>query len=685
MSFSVLDVWLALLAVFCLGAFFTLRLGLHAALAPLCVLSVYTGLLTLGGILGVLRPLALALYGVSYALGGWEILAALRAGRRRDDAPVPGGQPGLAARLLPPGALVFWLLALSFAVYFAIRQPMFSEYDEYSFWGTAARLTSTQNVLYTEARIGWPWQATQNCGLIVLSYFVQLLGRFAAWKVHFAFDLLLFACFAAVIGCMEWKHYALAFPAAVACWLTPYVFSVSGRQIYVSHVYMLAYGDIPAGVLFGGAVAYWLALRRQKGPFWTVLPVLAFTANIKANTFVLSLAAAGIIAADLLLFPEDGRWLRGLAGRIGRAVSAFAAPMLVYAVWNVWYVQKLVQCNAESGGMGDTSEALTTVARNGLKMLLGRPVAEYYELRRARFYESAAQLWSAFFNRPITMLGAGVRVVLFLGLLLAWALVLVPGWREKLRLGLAWALTAVCFCGYQFMLLLSYAFIFSYDAGDLVDYNRYLYSFYMGWFLITLAILCSAASRARWRLPGGASLLALACLFLMGFYSCLRPELTVAGYADTEFADAQICRRQVEAVARAIEEDTCRTGPVEQMRLFLIDQGDNGQQWFQYSYEFLPMMLQYGQQELGGGGGTYGTAELNDGSYYYHCYSPAQLQDYLTENCDYVFILDIDTIFTESYSELFLGESRTGTPRGMAVYRVTAEGLVWVANIEVAR
>ena len=66
---------------------------------------------------------------------------------------------------------------------------------------------------------------------------------------------------------------------------------------------------------------------------------------------------------------------------------------------------------------------------------------------------------------------------------------------------------------------------------------------------------------------------------------------------------------------------------------------------------------------VGGGGGTYGTAELNDGSYYYHCYSPAQLQDYLTENCDYVFILDIDTIFTESYSELFLGESRTGTPR----------------------
>lgn len=49
----------------------------------------------------------------------------------------------------------------------------------------------------------------------------------------------------------------------------------------------------PLGLASGrrcGAVA---GARKTGGPKWAVLPVLALAANIKANTFVLSLAAAG--------------------------------------------------------------------------------------------------------------------------------------------------------------------------------------------------------------------------------------------------------------------------------------------------------------------------------------------------------------------------------------------------------
>lgn len=67
---------------------------------------------------------------------------------------------------------------------------------------------------------------------------------------------------------------------------------------------MTAYGDVPAGLALGGAVALWLALRKTGGPKWAVLPVLALAANIKANTFVLSLVAAGLMAVDAWLFAE---------------------------------------------------------------------------------------------------------------------------------------------------------------------------------------------------------------------------------------------------------------------------------------------------------------------------------------------------------------------------------------------
>ena len=120
------------------------------------------------------------------------------------------------------------------------------------------------------------------------------------------YDWLLFACFAAVLGRLDWKKYALAVPAAVACWCAPWFFTTYNRTIFLSKVYMNSYGDIPAGVLFGGAVALWLALRAADGPRWPVVPVLAFAALAKDNLFPVMLVAAGMAAADWFFFPDSG-------------------------------------------------------------------------------------------------------------------------------------------------------------------------------------------------------------------------------------------------------------------------------------------------------------------------------------------------------------------------------------------
>lgn len=682
MEFACFDVVLALAALWLLGAFLTLRCGLHAALSPLCALSLYAALLTFGGIAGMLRPTAILLYAASAMLGAW----ALWRERKPAKAAVPGAvKQSLLSRLMPPGAAVFWLLALSFAVCFAVRGPRFGEYDEYSFWGTAAKLTRLQNVLYSDAKFSWPWPATQNPGLIVLSYFFQLFGSFAAWKVHLAYDVLLFACFAAVLGGVKWKDYALAFPAAAACWLAPFVFTIYRQQIYVSHVYMLAYGDIPAGIVFGGAVAFWVALRQTKGPFWAVLPVLALTANIKGNTFVLSLAAAGIIAADLLLFAQEKPWHKGLARRAGGAAAAFAAPLAVYYFWNIRYVARVVSRNAATGGMGDTSQPLTEVAKNGLLMLLGLPVGEYYEARRERYQAMLAAMQDAFLHSKITMLGAGAVVVAFLAVLLLGALVLAPNAKRRIRAAVLWGLCAVCFAAYNFMMLLSYAFIFSDTTGaGLVDYNRYLYTYYLGWFLVTLAlvVLEAQASGAWLRLLGSAAVLALACGMLYVFSRYVQPELCVLGYADSEFSDAQAAEAETARVRQAILSDTSRRGAENEQRVFLVCQGDDGRRWFQYSYELLPMTLVYGSTEYGGGGGTYGLQELNNGSMYYHSYPVDVLEKYLAENCDYVFIAQCDDTFTQSYASLF-SDGLAAVQDGQAVYRVTENGMVLVTGFEV--
>ena len=165
LEFACFDVVLAFAALFGLAAFFTLRCRVHSALSPLVSLCSVSLVLAAAGVAGVLRPAVWAVYLLCFVLGA----AALRQKWQNRKA------------LCTPGAVLFWTMSAAFAVYFALRQPLFTDFDEMSFWGTAAKLTHETGGLYTVAPVSWPWQATQSPCLITLGYFVQALGRYGDW------------------------------------------------------------------------------------------------------------------------------------------------------------------------------------------------------------------------------------------------------------------------------------------------------------------------------------------------------------------------------------------------------------------------------------------------------------------------------------------------------------------------
>lgn len=701
-----MDIVLSLCALALLCAFLTLRCRLPGALAPLTALGCISLWLTLAGMAGLLLPAAWLLLALSAALGVWAL-----AGQK--------GGKALLARLFTPGAALFWTLTVSFAVYFAIRQPLFSDFDEFSFWGPAAKLTCLDHSLYTTGEIGWAWQATQTPGLIVLSYFVQFLGRFAPWKVYLAYDMLLFACFAAVLGGLEWKRYALAVPLAVACWLSPWFFTVYNRTIEPCGVYMTSYGDIPSGIVFGGALALWLALR-ENGPRWPMLPVLVLAGSIKSNTFVLALLAAGLAAADWLFFAPRGaeqtlrqaepqppaQKRRALAGRAGFSAALFAAPMAFYLAWGR-YIAGLVQKNAEAGGMGETSPGTVSVAVSGLKMLLGLPVGEYYEARRGQFFSALAAMQKAFVSGRLSMLGvgedflcrfgaprwlaeamgSGVMVALLVLLILAAAFFAAGRGQLRRRIGLLTVLSCAGFAAYNLMLALSYGFIFRPEqAAGLVDYNRYIDSFYLGWFLLALAALSLALkSRAcppARSLAGQGALALLALLMMLRVEQMVLPQFSVLGFSDAAFADQRIQQARADAVAAAAEPGS---------RIFLVSQGDDGLEWFEYSYDLLPLVLDYsGDQEQGGGGGTFGLPGLRPPEedsrrwYYYHAYTAQEWEKTVRQSgCRYIFVDKLDEIFTESYAALFEDGLAAAAEGRTLLYEVTPEGPFTPVEMEV--
>ena len=663
---------LAVLFLFC--AFLTLRCGLHSALAPLTALGCAAAWLTAAGMGDWLFPGMVVLYLAFVGLGIWALLP--RGGKRPD-----------LRKLLTPGALLFWGMSAAFAVYFSVRQPMATGYDELSLWATAVKVTKMDNRLYSTATLGTPWPVTQNPGLPLLSYFFQFFGHYADWKIYLAYDVLAFAAFAAVLGGIEFKQYRTAVPLAAACWAAPWFLTTYNHTIYLNTTYMTAYGDVSAGLVLGGAVALWLAVRRTDGPRWAVLPVLALAANIKANTFVLSLVAAGLVAVDAWLFAEKP-FRKGLVRRTGFALCSFAAPMAIYYFWNVRYVSMLVARSASEGGTGETSAPLASVVVNGIKILLGQPVEGFYAERQPQFEQAMAdmghQFWTA--DGKLSMIGQGHNVVIFILLIFALAVFAAGSARLRARISVMGVLSVGCFVGYNLMLALSYGFIFKPDqAAGLVDYNRYIYTYYIGWFLMALACLSLALQEKstavreqnspaeRWnKLAAQGALLGVAALMLLRVNSMVLPQLSVMGFSDSEFADRKAARQEAEWVSGYLTQDD---------RVFYVSQGDNGEGWFSAVFDFYPILVDYSgvgaTQE--GGGGTFGLAELEPEEgvkqRYYHPYTAQRFDETVRGNgCTVLFLQKIDDIFVQSYGDLFTDHLQAALDGQTVLYRVTAQG-----------
>ena len=684
---ELLAVLCAVAALFFFCAVLTLKLHIPASAAPLTALGCLAAVLTLAGIANLLYPTLWVLYLLCLAGGVWALWQ--------------GGADGLrhrAKELFCPATVLFWAAVLGFAVYFFVRQPLCTGYDELSLWATAVKTTTVSHRLHTTVELGTPWAATQNAGLPLLSYFFQFFGRYADWKIYLAYNVLYFAVYAAVLGALPWKSWRTAVPAAAVLWFVPYFFTTYNHTLYLSTVYMSCYGDIPAGMVFGGAVALWLNLRGQDAPRWPVFPVLALAANIKANDFVLSLVAAGLVAVDAWLFAE-GPFQKGLARRTGFAVGCLAAPMAVYYIWNVRYISWVVAQKSLESGVGETSQPLAAVVVNGIRMLLGKPVPDYYAAREEQFRTAMAQMGQQFWTSAgkLSMIGQGRNIAALILLVFAAAIVVAGSRLLRARIAAMGVLSLVCFGGYNLELALSYGFIFkASQAASLVDYNRYIYSYYIGWFVLALGCLLTALrtqiavrqvsqpdgptavflttrTAPKHELAGQGVLLLLAAGMLLRSNQLILPQLSVLGFSDSEFTDRRNARQEAALVSSYLSADD---------RVFFVHQGEDGQDWFAAVFDFYPILVDYSGDTAGmnGGGGTLGLAELNpaDGgleSRYYHAYTAEELADVIARNgCTVLYLQHIDDIFVKSYAELFTDGLAAAQNGSTLLYRVTPTG-----------
>ncbi len=631
--------------------------GRDAAVFPLPVFSGAVCLILAGGYLGIMQG---ALWLVYLVLLTGSVLLLRKAGARRIRDAL--NSPGL--RFFVLASLVIWFL-------FAVLQPMFVEWDEFTFWGMAAKLLKEKNALYPadpvnlKAYSGLP-------GLGLVSYFVQGFSfEFGEWQCLAGYDMLLMSCLsaAAALPRRRWPHSIAVLAGGV---LLPFFFSVVPAGT-ASTVYANAMADVPLALLFGGVLCLWFAV----GPGWqgvllTALP-LALLTLAKDMGFAYALIAVFVIFLDLVFgrtWKQQGRG-RFFGGALGRA-AVLAVPVLAaFLSWNRYTAAHLTTTGASVGSSG---LSYGQVVFGGLAQLFGVG-------RTQKFSDLMGLMADAFFTRDVCLLGAPVLAVAAITLIGAAAFLFAGKGAPRRRVVATWAGLAFCFAAFYLFHLILYCYNFSdVEAYALQDFDRYIGPYLQGWMLVMLCLLGHSAARreadaARFARLGNLALLAAAACIALVFVWRGVPASGFWTDSDSRYLLRQDVKNRAAAANRVLDWDD---------NVLVLSQGDDATRWYYYNYELTAHVARgYGGFFNGEDASSRWDSDFmnlveseNWTLYDYKAVcTPQALVAYLEEkDCDYLLIDRADDYLEKSFSPLFEGGLTADMP--MTLYRFDADAQV---------
>lgn len=552
-----LNSFIALLAVlafaFALSALFKIK----PAFTPLVSLAVLVDLSVMFALVNMLKAGVAFSYGLAFGLFAFALY------KNRDSLKEK------VRRFFSPGVILFAVSCLAMLAFLAYKQPLMYEWDEFSFWGISQKLVKNRDALYTYYKSSMIGNSTPPT-LAVLSYFFQRFNpAFTEWISYFGYDVMFFACYAAFTAPFEKKSWNSAFAVYLFGFLSPYIFEVYTKIIYLEPVYISSYADIPLGVVFAGAMA--LALFADSGKsrdILVVLPVLMFLTLIKDMGFALSCIVIFIFFFDAVAGKKEFSFVRlkGFWGKCRAAASMMAVTVAAFMSWAI-HMAKVMEVNRFELG-GRTNMGMAQMLITGVKELLIGPKSE-------KFVIIQGQMIDAFFHTKLSFLGSGAVIAAIVMTLFALSFVLSDKTGKKRTVAMALC-SAVGFVGYYIFHLFLYVYIFKDNAYGLVSYNRYIYPYYIGWLCLAVFSLCLAVKNGRKAAAKTGLFIFVAVIFRMFTYFTRYDCLFIDANQLTYTTRISV-KNKADAIREYVGEDDV---------IYCYSGGDNSERWFMYTFEF---------------------------------------------------------------------------------------------------
>ncbi len=489
--------------------------------------------------------------------------------------------------LFTPGFLFFFLGGVFFTLLFFATNPLFIEWDAFTFWGTALKAMFEQGELYTTAQSNL-LSRSYPPGLLLFCYMVQFFSpTFSEGAMLAGYSFVYLASFSAASAFWK-KQKAAAVIFLCGLFLLPLFFEPGTQLGEPSWAYHTVMSDLPMAALFGGILGYAFSEDKKGWRFFFPLGcLLAALTNVKDMGFALALLALWMIGVDLLCCERKELTFLKVKRTKGWFLGCFVCLLMIVGMYLLWAAHlAFIPSTVDRFNLGSAGQELSmsTMMLQALGAMFGFSYHEQYS-------QVLPLMVDAFFTRPVSLLGPGVYVfLLILGILLAAYFLSTQKIHRRRILVFALTSTAGFLLFYLFHIIL-YAFIFKpVEALVLKDYLRYLTPYWQGWLMASLVLLgisCVSAKELRLRVQ-------LARLANVVFTLCLLGLVIVFSHPSGNFLFVSPSKYSVRNDIGAIVKTAQEQGMQQQHTVYVLSQGDDGTRSYQYRYALnANMALQY--------------------------------------------------------------------------------------------
>lgn len=454
--------FILLILSFCGYLIFLLRYSKWStASLPLFIISTSISILFCSGFFGLLFITAHCLIGLGVLLGILSLFT------------MRNNLPQLFIRFFDPGLVIFFLLAFFF--YIKVSWSLFSEWDEFSHWGFAAREMFFQNSF-----------TTANSALSLKIYppgtalFQYLLTKFIGWSegnAYWAQSLLILSGVVALIEGMDWRKWIQIFATLSVAFILVFIFGYGLQSLYVDNI---------LGLLCGASIVSGIRSKNTaQRTILRLLPILFILPIIKAVGLMLGIFAAIILICNQVLKTKNTFWLDGQIKRkviLGILFILFLiAPIISTQVWG-WYAKK-----SGFNVIFKTSFSLSQIEKSFSS-----------DHATERDQETIGNFKKAFsikrlnpeniFQRFSKRLGYRLTVSKFFFFLICSSvgvIVLSKSRRKRKLVIIGLILMFICFVTYTFGLLIMYLYSFGdYEGTRLASFERYMGIIFIAWTIV---------------------------------------------------------------------------------------------------------------------------------------------------------------------------------------------------------